>query len=109
MWSLVKCVTWRAGLPVIVVGGNDVTHRVPVADSVRHLAEAVATLQKASMADAAQSEINEHLGDALYQSGRRYEARFAWRAALVTADDNVERQRIEAKIGFGWTSATAAP
>jgi tetratricopeptide (TPR) repeat protein len=73
------------------------------------LAEAVATLQKASMADAGQSEINEHLGDALYQSGRRYEARFAWRAALVTADENVERQRIEAKIGFGWTTATAAP
>lgn len=73
------------------------------------LPEAVDTLQKASMSDPAQSEINEHLGDALYQSGRRYEARFAWRAALVTAEESPERQRIEAKIGYGWTSATAAP
>lgn len=30
---------------VIVVGGNDVTHRVPVADSVRHLTEAVDVLR----------------------------------------------------------------
>ena len=73
------------------------------------LPEAIATLQKASIADPAQSEINEHLGDALYQSGRRYEARFAWRAALVTAEALPERARIEAKIGAGLTRATAAP
>ena len=36
-----------------------------------------------------QAEIQEHLGDALYKSGRRYEARFAWSAALVTAEDNI--------------------
>ena len=71
--------------------------------------EAIATLQKASIADPAQSEINEHLGDALYQSGRRFEARFAWRAALVTAEAAPERARIEAKIGAGLTKATAAP
>ena len=73
------------------------------------LEEAIATLQKASIADPAQSEINEHLGDALYRSGRRYEARFAWRAALVTAEEAPEKARIEAKIGAGWTKATAAP
>ena len=73
------------------------------------LDEAIATLQKASIADPAQSEINEHLGDALYRSGRRFEARFAWQAALVTADAAPERARIEAKIGHGWTLATAAP
>lgn len=73
------------------------------------LAEAIATLEKASIADPAQSEINEHLGDALYQSGRRFEARFAWRAALVTAEAPPERARIEAKIGTGLTKATAAP
>ena len=32
-------------MAVIVVGGNDVTHRVPVAESVRHLAEAVDALR----------------------------------------------------------------
>ncbi|MDQ3075367.1 MAG: hypothetical protein M3Q88_07145 [Pseudomonadota bacterium] len=73
------------------------------------LPEAVEILQKASIADPAQSEINEHLGDALFQSGRRFEARFAWRAALVTAEEVTERQRIEAKIGNGLTEATAAP
>ena len=75
----------------------------------KRLPEAIATLEKASIADPAQSEINEHLGDALYEAGRRYEARFAWRAALVNAEDLAERARIEAKLGIGLTKATAAP
>jgi lysophospholipase L1-like esterase len=33
--------SYRPEVAVIVVGGNDVTHRVPVADSVRHLTDAV--------------------------------------------------------------------
>ena len=37
--------SYRPDVAVIVVGGNDVTHRVPVADSVRHLAEAVEELR----------------------------------------------------------------
>ncbi|RYC12690.1 SGNH/GDSL hydrolase family protein [Nocardioides zhouii] len=37
--------TYRPHVAVIVVGGNDVTHRVPVADSVRHLAEAIDDLR----------------------------------------------------------------
>ena len=49
--------------------------------------EAIATLQQAAEKDPDQAEIQEHLGDALYRSGRRYEARFAWNAALVTAED----------------------
>ena len=73
------------------------------------LPEAIETLRKASIADPVQSEINEHLGDALFSSGRLYEARFAWRAALVNADEAIERARLEAKIGAGWTRATAAP
>lgn len=36
---------YRADVAVIVVGGNDVTHRVPVAESVRHLRAAVAELR----------------------------------------------------------------
>lgn len=73
------------------------------------LPEAIDILRKASIADPAQSEINEHLGDALYRAGRRFEARFAWNAALVTAEEAIERQRIEAKIGAGWSPVTAAP
>ena len=70
--------------------------------------EAIATLQRAAAADPGQAEINEHLGDALYAAGRKYEARFAWNAALVTAQDDV-RQRLAAKIAGGLSQATAAP
>ena len=41
-------------------------------------------------------------------SGRRYEARFAWNAALVTAEDDIAR-RVRAKIEHGLTPANAAP
>lgn len=36
---------YHADVAVIVVGGNDVTHRVPVAESVRHLEAAIARLR----------------------------------------------------------------
>ncbi|WP_205473816.1 SGNH/GDSL hydrolase family protein [Nocardioides sp. SYSU D00038] len=36
---------YRPDVAVVVVGGNDVTHRVPVAESVRHLTEAVERLR----------------------------------------------------------------
>jgi tetratricopeptide (TPR) repeat protein len=70
--------------------------------------EAVATLQRAAAADPAQAEINEHLGDALYTAGRRFEARFAWNAALVTAEDDVAK-RIRDKLSAGLSPQTAAP
>jgi lysophospholipase L1-like esterase len=37
---------YRPHVAVVVVGGNDVTHRVRVADSVSHLADAVSALQE---------------------------------------------------------------
>ena len=70
--------------------------------------EAIATLQRAAEGDPAQAEIHEHLGDALYTAGRRIEARFAWRAALVTAQDEAKK-RLDAKLAFGLTPATASP
>lgn len=69
--------------------------------------EAITTLQRAAMGDPAQAEIHEHLGDALYSAGRRFEARFAWQAALATADDE-SAGRIQSKIDGGLTPATAA-
>ncbi|MEJ7834382.1 MAG: SGNH/GDSL hydrolase family protein [Nocardioides sp.] len=36
---------YRADVAVIVVGGNDVTHRVPIAESVAHLEAAIARLR----------------------------------------------------------------
>ncbi len=70
--------------------------------------EAIATLERAAAADPGQAEIHEHLGDALYAAGRKYEARFAWSAALVAAEDEV-RIRVEAKLASGLSKASAAP
>jgi Flp pilus assembly protein TadD len=70
--------------------------------------QAIETLQRAAESDPAQAEIQEHLGDALYKSGRRYEARFAWNAALVTAEDDIAA-RVKAKLASGLTAANAAP
>jgi tetratricopeptide (TPR) repeat protein len=70
--------------------------------------EAIATLQRAAEKDPTQAEIQEHLGDALYRSGRRYEARFAWNASLVTAEDEIAA-RVKAKLASGLTAANAAP
>lgn len=38
--------TYRPDVAVIVVGGNDVTHRIPTAESIRHLTEAIVALQE---------------------------------------------------------------
>ena len=51
-----------------------------------HVDEAIETLSRAAAGDPSQSEIHEHLGDALYAAGRRIEARFSWQAALITAE-----------------------
>ncbi|WP_248151293.1 SGNH/GDSL hydrolase family protein [Microbacterium aoyamense] len=37
---------YRPDIAIIVVGGNDVTHRVPVAESARHLSDAVGRLRQ---------------------------------------------------------------
>lgn len=72
------------------------------------LDEAIEVLQRAAAGDPAQAEIQEHLGDALYTAGRHFEARFAWQAALATADEQ-DTQRIKQKLEAGLTKATAAP
>jgi tetratricopeptide (TPR) repeat protein len=72
------------------------------------MADAIATLQRAAEKDPDQAEIQEHLGDALFKSGRRFEARFAWSAALVTAEDDTAA-RVKAKLVSGLTAANAAP
>jgi Flp pilus assembly protein TadD len=72
------------------------------------LPEAIETLQRAAAKEAQEPEIHEHLGDALYVAGRRYEARFAWNAALIGAEEAIAK-RIQAKIQNGLTAETAAP
>ena len=70
--------------------------------------EAIEILTRAAKNDPTQAEIHEHLGDALYAAGNKFEARYAWSAALVTAEDDVAA-RLKAKIETGLTPASAAP
>ena len=70
--------------------------------------EAIETLSRAAAGDPAQSEIHEHLGDALYSAGRRIEARFSWQAALITAEDEA-KTRLERKMELGLNTTNAAP
>ncbi|SFR78894.1 tetratricopeptide repeat protein [Sphingomonas jatrophae] len=69
---------------------------------------AVRTLEQAVSAEPGDATMNEHLGDAYWTAGRRVEARYAWRAALVSAADDAAK-RIRQKIDAGLTTASAAP
>ena len=70
--------------------------------------EAIETLQRAAEKDPTQADIQEHLGDALYTSGRRFEARFAWQAALVSGEDKIA-ERVKTKLASGLNPGDAAP
>lgn len=72
------------------------------------VAASLPLLEKASAAEPAEPTINEHLGDAYWAAGRTYEARYAWRAALLTAA-LPDRARLTSKIDDGFTAATASP
>lgn len=69
---------------------------------------AVPVLERAAEGAPADPTINEHLGDALWAAGRRYEARYAWRAAAVSAEGKVVA-RLNAKAKEGMKSEYAAP
>ena len=59
---------------------------------------AVQFLEKATELEPDDPEIIDHLGDALWQSGRQIEARYQWRRALALEDDTTKQKQIEDKI-----------
>ena len=61
---------------------------------------AVPVLERAAAAAADNGTIHEHLGDALWAVGRRFEARYAWRAAALLADTD-DAGRIATKLRDG--------
>ncbi|WP_176592839.1 tetratricopeptide repeat protein [Sphingobium sp. EM0848] len=66
-----------------------------------NLDAAVPMLERAAAGAPADVTINEHLGDALWSAGRRYEARYAWRAAAVFAEgEAADRLAAKAKEGM---------
>ncbi|WP_114227985.1 MULTISPECIES: tetratricopeptide repeat protein [Sphingomonas] len=71
------------------------------------VSEAIKTLTEAAAKDPTEGDIHEHLGDALYTAGRRFEARNSWNAALVVADDK-SRPRLVSKLQTGLGAGNAA-
>lgn len=69
---------------------------------------AVPILERAAEGAPADPTINEHLGDALWAIGRRFEARYAWRAAAVFAEGQAAT-RLKAKTREGMKPEYAAP
>src|SRR3546814_6564683 len=66
-----------------------------------NFARAIDLLEQAVQLEPAEPTINEHLGDAYWQVGRRYEARYSWRAAMVGAEEEDVLARLRRKIDFG--------
>jgi tetratricopeptide (TPR) repeat protein len=64
------------------------------------VARALPLLEKAVEGDPGGVRTNEHLGDAYWRLGRHYEARYAWNAAALYADNDAVR-RIEGKLENG--------
>ena len=68
-------------------------------------ADAITILETAVASDPTISETSEHLGDAYWVAGRRVDARYTWRAALVQAGDTDVINRLNAKIADGLADA----
>jgi tetratricopeptide (TPR) repeat protein len=72
------------------------------------LPAAITLLERAAQGQPADPSIKEHLGDAYFQAGRRYEARYAWQAALVHAEGGAIA-RLNAKVDAGLRPELSAP
>ena len=63
--------------------------------------QAVELLERAAKKSGSDLTINEHLGDAYWQSGRLRDARYAWTVASQTAEGEAAA-RLISKIDFGF-------
>ena len=61
---------------------------------------ALPLIEQAAAASPVDQEVNEHLGDVYWALGRRFDARYAWRAAKVAAEPEAA-ERLAAKIANG--------
>ena len=62
-------------------------------------------LEHAASLDPADPDINSHLGDAYWRSGRRLEAEYQWRRVLTLQPDAPTRTAILAKLASGLPSS----
>jgi Flp pilus assembly protein TadD len=63
--------------------------------------EAAAQLERAATIEAADPDINDHLGDAYWEAGRRTEARFQWDKVLTLSPSDKLRIQVLAKLKSG--------
>ncbi|MFO0411894.1 MAG: tetratricopeptide repeat protein, partial [bacterium] len=66
---------------------------------------AVETLEGAVSKEPASAEINDHLGDAYWQVGRRREAQWQWNRVLTLEPDAERRAEVEQKLANGLSIA----
>ncbi len=69
---------------------------------------AVRELERAASLDPADPEVNSHLGDAYWRTGRRLEAQYQWRRVLTLKPDARVRTAVEARLQAGLTAADDA-
>ncbi len=69
--------------------------------------KAVTTLELAVDLEPVEPTIGEHLGDAYWRAGRKVDARYTWRAALLLAE-GTDAARLENKIDMGLTDKNMA-
>lgn len=72
-------------------------------------AEAVRLLEQAQSAEPSDPTVADHLGDALWKSGRRIEARQAWAAAAALSPEPKLAARIRRKLDYGLDVVLATP
>ena len=71
-------------------------------------ARALPLLEEAARANDVSGTVQEHLGDVLWRLGRRYEARYAWSAARLDADEPMDA-RLTEKVSRGLPATGATP
>ncbi len=70
--------------------------------------KAVKYLERALAGEPQDPTINEHLGDAYWTVGRKYEARYAWQSAKLFADKE-DQDRLAKKIDLGLMAELVSP
>lgn len=76
---------------------------------LRDYPAAVRDLEKAVGLDAADPEVNLHLGDAYWRTGRRLEAQYQWKRVLTLQADARIKALAQARLTDGAEAALAAP
>lgn len=68
--------------------------------------QSIPLLERAVASEPTEAALGEHLGDAYWAAGRRVDARYAWRAALIQAEEDAISKRIQSKIADGLPQRT---